>query len=326
MLSIGDTGPTFHIIFPSSTFAPFYCCKGMYTMSLSQIFLITAAALNICAEGVMRPVRETNNRVIDHTHSRPKTDMTSTNSSNINIVFSDLDGTLIHYPRNIDKYTKREIAKDICLLPASSTGMVGVISAKSLQLIREIRQTGTLFVLVSGMRSSTLLKRLPYLPKADAYCCEDGGRIFYPTQLQPLESFGVNPNQFLGATAEDMHPFSLVEDMEWRKRMEQDSAAGTDGYFGNELNPLHGKSGKEIPISERRGCLWDFSSSLLEKGFTIDSVGYCTCFRVNKKQQSDSSLFDTLMHGHIDIPAGLASSTNLGCIDFYPGLSGKKNW
>jgi hypothetical protein len=34
--------------------------------------------------------------------------------------------------------------------------------------------------LISGARLSTLLMRLPYLPAADAYVCENGGRIFYP--------------------------------------------------------------------------------------------------------------------------------------------------
>ena len=35
-------------------------------------------------------------------------------------------------------------------------------------------------VLISGMRTTTLFQRLPYLPRADAYVSESGGQIFYP--------------------------------------------------------------------------------------------------------------------------------------------------
>jgi len=40
-------------------------------------------------------------------------------------------------------------------------------------------------VLVTGARTATLLQRLPFLPAADAYVCEDGGRIFYPDMTLP---------------------------------------------------------------------------------------------------------------------------------------------
>ena len=33
------------------------------------------------------------------------------------------------------------------------------------------------------MRTSTLNKRIPYLPHADADCCETGGRFFYPIPM-----------------------------------------------------------------------------------------------------------------------------------------------
>ncbi len=40
-------------------------------------------------------------------------------------------------------------------------------------------------VLVTGARTATLLQRLPFLPAADAYVCENGGRIFYPDMTLP---------------------------------------------------------------------------------------------------------------------------------------------
>ena len=38
---------------------------------------------------------------------------------------------------------------------------------------------------MTGARTSTLLQRLPFLPAADAYVSENGGRIFYPDVTLP---------------------------------------------------------------------------------------------------------------------------------------------
>jgi hypothetical protein len=242
----------------------------------------------------------------------------------IDIVFSDLDGTLIHYPADIDGFLSNKNVTDIILLPPSSTGMVGVMSTATIHLIRDIRRTGVKFVLVSGMRASTLLKRMPFLPKADAYCCEAGGRIFYPTKA----SFGactVQPSAFSGCVATDLDPFSLVEDLAWRKRIEQIDAAGTDGFVGNELppSPICG----DIPISRRESRLWAFAQLLAEKGFVVDAKGYSTCFRLNRTQQASSAEFERLLDFvSTNLPSGLSTSTNLGCVDVYPRFSGKKNW
>jgi hydroxymethylpyrimidine pyrophosphatase-like HAD family hydrolase len=61
-----------------------------------------------------------------------------------------------------------------------------------------------LLVLITGARSATLLQRLPFLPAADAYVCENGGRIFYSGSELPTAC-------------------PLTEDMEWRKSL---TAAG----------------------------------------------------------------------------------------------------
>jgi hydroxymethylpyrimidine pyrophosphatase-like HAD family hydrolase len=55
----------------------------------------------------------------------------------------------------------------------------------------------------------------------------------------------------------------------------------------------------------------------------IDSKGYSTCFRVNRSQQTNVEAFDLVRN--LIVPTELATSTNLGCIDFYPKDSGKKN-
>ena len=235
------------------------------------------------------------------------------------IVFSDLDGTLIHYP---DSTSEQMPSEGILKLPPSSTGMMGIISYQTLAKCRQLRNNGVKLILVSGMRSLTLLKRLPYLPRADAYCCEAGGRIYYPsTTAMDDPSFRIEPVAYDGATKEDLEPFYVCEDTEWRRRMEQKNAAGLDGFGLRDPTTDETSS-----IEQRTGSLWSFAQSLQEQGLVLDTKGYATCFRVNRSQQTVDRLFDELLSGAIPHPPELASSVNLGCIDFYPNISGKKHW
>ncbi len=255
-----------------------------------------------------------------------KMDQTNQNKQTINIVFSDVDGTLVHYPETVRQ--EDEPGNKTIYLPASSTGMRGVVSSKTLQLCQKLRREEKVqLVLVSGMRTSTLIKRLPYLPKCDAYASEAGGRIFYPV-LDGVKNL-ITPVHFDGSTDECLSPFGLVEDQLWRTKMSEIDAAGMDGYVGDSMDIFLGKQKETliIPISARKGALWDFARSLKEKGFIIDYKGYANCFRVNRKQQTNVSQEDFKNLQSIDVSAyGLATSVNLGCIDFYPIKSGKKNW
>lgn len=52
--------------------------------------------------------------------------------------------------------------------------MQGAISAKTIQQVARLRAQGVKFVVITGARLSTLLMRLPYLPVADAFVCENG--------------------------------------------------------------------------------------------------------------------------------------------------------
>jgi len=238
-------------------------------------------------------------------------------------------------------------------------------------------------ILISGMRTSTLLKRLPYLPKADAYVSEVGGRIFYPItppsttrstirrkrSNEPEEDVAtssssssslIRPVKFPGSLENDLEPFTLVEDMYWRSRMSKDTAAGLDGYYGDIADAFLGTittsssstrqeededhvdsldhdrsrtttTSKSISLGQRKGALWDFANSLVKRGFVVDFNGYACCFRVNRQQQSTSITekdFNELTSSSIDNTIknlALARSVNLGCIDFYPAESGKKN-
>ena len=244
----------------------------------------------------------------------------------LNIVFSDVDGTLVHYP---DEVQDDQPGNKIVYLPPSSTGMRGVISSKSLELCQKLRRHERVkLVLVSGMRTSTLINRLPFLPKADAYCSEAGGRIFYSNSNPNDEDVVVTPVPFDGACDEDLKPFGLWEDEPWRLKMSADGA-GSDGYVSDAMDVFLGKQeqAEVIPLKDRKGALWNFARDLERRCFVIDYKGYSNCFRVNMQQQSkvSSEEFNELKSADVS-NLGLDTSVNLGCIDFYPKSSGKKNW
>mmetsp|Transcript_46521 Transcript_46521/g.140949 ORF Transcript_46521/g.140949 Transcript_46521/m.140949 type:complete len:298 (+) Transcript_46521:563-1456(+) len=201
--------------------------------------------------------------------------------------------------------------------------MRGIISTDTLRLCHKLRSShGSKLVLVSGMRTTTLLKRLPFLPRADAYASEAGSRVFYPVNLAKEASYQgtiIRPERYDGVSDSDLASFGIKEDMEWRAKMELRNAAGGDGYVQRD---------RDVDVLSRRsGLLWDHARRLESKGFVIDFHGYAACFRVNRKQQKEDQTkgeaFDALLKS--SPPEGLACSVNLGCIDFYPEASGKKN-
>lgn len=289
------------------------------------------------------------------------------NDNDIKIVFSDLDGTLIHYPAQDDDDDSSKKGK-LLEFPKSSTGLVGVISAKTLSLVDEIRnQNNVKFVLISGMRTSTLLQRLPYLPRADAYCSENGGRIFYPVEgsdddqdetkriIRSIDGnednddkdiFWVHPKRYKhegngkksSGNPHRNKPFAIREDKAWRKKMTE--AIGGDSFGSHSLQEtFDDPTAASMPLNMRDGFLWDFARDLMHQhGFVLDTKGYATCFRVNKKQQTSEAAKQSSpsdISALLDSPpwnddeskkASIDSSVNLSCVDFYPACSGKKNW
>jgi hypothetical protein len=116
-------------------------------------------------------------------------------------------------------------------------------------------------------------------------------------------------------------PFTLVEDMEWRRRMSMLDAAGPDGF--HDAKP-------QIPLDQRTGKLWEYALGLVNQGYVLDTNGYSTAFRVNRKMQPKHLLegFDEFMEKcamRQNVPQELGCSTNLGCVDVYPVNSGKEN-
>jgi hypothetical protein len=333
--------------------------------------------------------------------SAPATRANAGASPSVRVVFSDVDGTLVHYRAVCDEDDDDDdnaasgasrLEKEsgdgppslplqspppslLVSLPPSATGAVGILSRRTLRLCREIRRREVppaeqgedanadeggrrvKLVLVSGMRTSTLLRRLPFLPRADAYCSEGGSRIFYPVAVVPRPSTETGPRRggrivpvrWDGEENEedDFLPFDVVEDETWRRRIA--SVVGDDGYVGNELYDLCENGGDKesstrsgrgslIPVAERSGPLWAFGNELERRGYVLDTAGYAACFRINRKQQPRSVDFDfdALLRrtdgggdaegSSFEVPPGLGTSTNLGCVDVYAAISGKKNW
>jgi hypothetical protein len=223
--------------------------------------------------------------------------------------------------------------------------MKGIISQNTINLCHRIRQAKVegvsnnvgdtqhvILVLVSGMRTKTLFQRLSFLPFADAYCSENGGRIFYPQPIlsadednsmaegdydqngcyifRPAETTLPEEEQDKNTTVtvtEEKIPrlYRLVEDMGWRKQHDNNIAA-----TGDQM--IHGTS-----------LLWDFASMLKSRGWVLDEQGYTSCFRVHQKRQVAPQF--NISNLHLLLPKGLMVSTNLGCVDVYPDTSGKKN-
>lgn len=108
----------------------------------------------------------------------------------VSIVFSDLDGTLVHYPKDFGAYADIASSSDghvvvryrdsgeerQCRVLESMTGGLAYLSERSVTLIDEIRSAGGIFVLITGARSSTYASRRAKLPVVDYEVFENGGR------------------------------------------------------------------------------------------------------------------------------------------------------
>ena len=225
------------------------------------------------------------------------------------LLFSDIDGTCVHYEDlSIDltphgnklevefmndgsdgrlvqaRFESNDEWTSALLLPPSTSGAQGVISCKTIALYAAIRAMGFKLILISGCRSSTLFQRLPYLPAADAYVCESGGRIFYPDATIPTA-------------------IALKEDMSWRRM----HFSATGDLECSRLAP-----------EDRRGVpLWEQYNALRSAGLRVDAKEYTTAFRVKISREDWQTTWAATL-----LP-GLSVAENLGAIDCYPSTSGK---
>ena len=121
-------------------------------------------------------------------------------------MFSDADGTLVHYPELMDTI-KSVAGNQILKLPASATGMQGIISSQTLAKCQELRQTGIKFVLVSGMRTSTLLKR-DFLSAHCVCLCDDDNDLVMASVCQHAFLPGISSESMAKVVESDPEHFS----------------------------------------------------------------------------------------------------------------------
>lgn len=108
-------------------------------------------------------------------------------------LFSDLDGTMIHFESTSRPHVIVPVAENaaVCrhgrepaktraanLLPNSTLGR-GIVSHKTIELMSEFRRLGGHAAIITGARESTLLKRLPSLPASDVIVAETGGILWW---------------------------------------------------------------------------------------------------------------------------------------------------
>ena len=243
----------------------------------------------------------------------------------VKIVFSDLDGTLVHYEKHFSPHgrivtTDATTAAGGAAAPATATALYrneqagsprrgetracallptltmgpGLFSRRSAELVARLRAEGVIFVYVSGARKSTMLKRLPLLAPADYAVAETGGRMY---RLVDDEGGGGGG----GGQAP-------VLDEEWTRDMEALCGSLRDG------GP---------PPEERAGALWDWYRELRARGVPCDARDYTCCFRVDctKTPGSDALVAEALGA----LPPGVSCAQNLGKYDFFPATSGKWN-
>uniref|UniRef100_A0A7S2CXT3 Sucrose phosphatase-like domain-containing protein n=1 Tax=Haptolina brevifila TaxID=156173 RepID=A0A7S2CXT3_9EUKA len=212
-------------------------------------------------------------------------------------IFSDLDGTLVHFPAWFEEHGSRVVSsdetkkravvespngerRDCRMLPSSTMGP-GLVSERTAELVDSLRAEGVLFVVVTAARKSTLLERWPLLPACDARVCETGSRVYLGDAL--------------------------------------------DGTFSARFEHITGPLDRELDVEARPEPLWKFFRSLqVVPNLKCDSRSYYGCFRADTKGDAAT---EEALRAHIaaHLPEDVDWAMNLGKFDFFPAASGKGN-
>jgi len=218
------------------------------------------------------------------------------------VLFSDLDGTLVHYPKEFEEYAEvldenetsariryRESGEErVCVPLTSMTGGKSYISQKTIDLVAELRGLGVLFVIITGARSSTYEKRRDFLPKADYEFFENGSRMIADGKVESAWTEGF---------AKEVGDYDL-----------------------SEIVPT------TLPeAAERKGSLWTLFRELAAQGWKLDGRDYFANFRVDVAKSEGKTHEDFVAVAQKLPGLGLKSSFNLGKADIYPAGSGKAN-
>lgn len=219
------------------------------------------------------------------------------------VLFSDIDGTIVHYPKEFNEYAEIVTENEQngtakirykltgeerdCVVLSSMTGGKSYLSQNTIDLIARAREIGLCFVLITGARTSTYISRRPLLPKADFEFFENGGR--------KLEHGVLDPG--------------------WTDLM-----AAATGPVADRAALLPGLP----PADERAGTLWEVYRMLKKDGWKLDARNYTTNFRVIVDGDKTTKDFEETVVPLL-AERGLATSFNLGKADIYPAMSGKAN-
>lgn len=224
----------------------------------------------------------------------------------VKVVFSDLDGTLVHYPREFAEYAsvvsedearqRAVIRYDVtgeereCVILPSLTGGKSYMSLATVKLIERLRDMGVIFVIITGARTSTYIQRRSLLPAADYEFFENGGRKLA----------------------------NGVPDPDWTEN------------FTAEIGPVEDKDQLVPKIlqhpDERKGSLWELYAKMTAEGWSTDARNYLTLFRVNVAKTEGKTVDDFARYTDSELSSrNLAKAFNLGKADIYPAGSGKAN-
>jgi len=267
-------------------------------------------------------------------------------------LFSDLDGTLIHYEDQLSDGIRIEpddgvsgrvnlvydtLPKTIvpCRVLPTLTKGCGYLSERVVELVDTLRVHGVFVALLTGARSSTLYRRLPLLPVVDAIAWENGGRLMWRADAAYVEdvTWARRLEPWTGP-----HPWCAADECVVPR--EQDSpypSTAVDGSSDEHPDPV--------------APLWQAASELATAGWMLDTREYYTAFRVDIasslrsrnvqwERPASSTAATTAVNGVVteqhmqaaaaDIrarvtPLGLQTASNLGKLDVFPGCSGKRN-
>jgi len=216
----------------------------------------------------------------------------------VRAIFSDLDGTLVHFSQWFERHGVRIVTpadetlaapkavvadpageERICrVLPKSTMGL-GYVSERTVELVDALREDGVRFVVITAARKSTLLERLELLPTCDVAVGECGTRIYYDGKL----------------------------DMDWASRFEAVSG------------PLE----TDVPPEDRPQPLWRLCARMREAGLKVDTRSYFGCFRVDTQGSEEQAAL--VERFRAEMHASIACTMNLAKYDFYPAVCGKGN-
>jgi len=217
--------------------------------------------------------------------------------SPLRAIFSDIDGTLVHYAKDFEKHGVRLVTSDeealtaivegpggdrrACRLLPSATMGPACVSERTIELVDSIRSHGVLFGVVTAARKSTMLKRWPLLPECDVRVCEAGSRIWVGDRL--------------------------------------------DEEYATRFESVCGPIDREVEGAETRPePLWRFYRQLRDEipGLELDAKSYFGMFRARTR---GNIAVDSALRAKIEsaLPADISWATNLGHFDFYPSAAGK---